>query len=542
MKQTAQRIWYFLEDHPWLTMIFGVFAQTWFTLSNRALWFSDEVRYANAYQNLVQHGKWMVLALNGQPYPDKPPIYFWFLWLLDVLTPADMPTVFFLGAALSGLFLLMASYKLARTLGFDRTVSLGGVLVLLSSFLLAGLFHYSRMDLMFAALIVLSHACFFKAFSMENQGKYPLYGFLLAGVATLVKGPLGFIFPLLTCAVFLLWKGEIRRFFTKQMGLGFLAMIGILLLWIGGVMLAEGPSFLIDTVLGKHVIQRATKTFHHREPFHYYLVAFPLAWLPWTLFAFVAPVKKAFSLEHWGGLWASRREAGPRAFLWIMFAATFIFLSSLSGKVLIYILPMFPPLAFLMVDAMTTLDQARTKRFWTIVAGLWCVLGGALLVVGDLLPFDVPLRGLGIAAAVMIGSGGLIFLSRTAGFRASILASVLAVTAWLYPVGLMVAPSMDNAMSPKRQALIIGELADDGFTPMAYRVYSGIFTYYANHNQLETSEWDELNALFNSTDKPVLSIRDKHWNSWEKNGRPDDVRIIDRQTIAGMVYYLVVRK
>lgn len=539
MKEITSRIWNFLEDHPWLTMVVGVFAQTWFSLNNRALWFSDEVRYGNAYQNLVNAGKWMVLSLNGQPYPDKPPVYFWFLWLIDTVTPADMPTVFFIGAALSGLMFLAASYVLARVLGFDKTVSLSGVLILLGTFLLAALFHYSRMDLMFAALIILSHAFFYKAFTSEKQGLWPLYAFLIAGVATLVKGPLGFIFPLLTCAVFLLWKGEIRRFLTRQMLVGFLGMLALLALWIVGVILAEGPAFLTDTVLGKHVIQRATKTFHHREPFYYYIIAFPLAWLPWTLFAFVAPVKKAFSLTEWGGWWQARREIGPRGFLWIMFGATFIFLSSLSGKVLIYILPMFAPLAFLIGDAMTRLDENRTAGFWTLVGGLWCVLGGGLILAGDLLPFPVPVRGMGIAAVTLMVCGALIFAVRNLGNKAGILATSLALTIWLYPIGLMVAPSLDDAMSPKRQGEMIGQLVDEGYTPMAYKIYSGIFTYYAGHNIEETSDPEKLLGMIESADRAVLTIRERHWNEWP--GRPVGLRILDRQNIAGMTYLIVIK-
>lgn len=539
MTNIATRIWNFLESHPWLTMIFGVFAQTWFTLNNRALWFSDEVRYGNAYQNLVQNGKWMVLSLNGQPYPDKPPVYFWFLWLLDTLTPADMPTVFFLGSALSGLFFLMAAYVLARVLDFNRTVALSGVLILLSTFLLAGLFHYSRMDLMFAAFIVLSHACLFKAFKEEKQGLWPTYAFLLAGLATLTKGPLGFIFPLLTFAVYLLWKGEIRKFFSRQMALGLVAMLGMLALWIGGVILAEGPSFLIDTVLGKHVIQRATKTFHHREPFYYYMIAFPLAWLPWTLFAFVAPIKKAFSLKHWGSLWTARRESGSRAFLWIMFAATFIFLSSLSGKVLIYILPMFPPLAFLIGDTMTRLDTTRTTRFWVMVAGVWLLFGAGLLIAGDMLPFSVPLRGLNITAVTMILAGAALFLVRRQGSKVGLLCTALAMTIWLYPVGLLVAPSLDNAMSPKRQGEIIGEYANKGYVPMAFKIYSGIFTYYSGHNQAETSDMETLNSMVGSKDKVVLSIRKKHWEEWKS--QPENLTILDEQNIAGMDYLIVIK-
>lgn len=539
MSQSITAIWNRLAAHPWLTMIFAVAAQTWFTLGNRALWFSDEVRYANAYQNLVQHGKWIVLSLNGQPYPDKPPVYFWFLWLLDTLTPANMPEVFFLGAALSGLFFVASAYILARTLGYNKDICLATILILLSNFLLIGLFHYSRMDLMFASFIVLSHACLFKAFSQEKQGRYPLYAFILAGVATLIKGPLGFIFPLLTVTIYLLWKSEAKKLFTRQMGLGLGAMLAMLLAWVAGVMIAEGPSFLFDTVLGKHILQRATKTFHHREPFYYYLIAFPLSWLPWTLFAGVAPIKKLFSLGYWNTCWSERRTAGPHAFLWILFVSIFIFLSLLSGKVLIYILPMFPPLAILTAHAMHSMDNSRTARFWTMVAGLWCALGLGLIVAGDLLPFPVPIRGLGITACVLLAGSGLLFFVRTRGFKGGLLCLTLAVTIWLYPIGLMVAPSLDEAMSPERTALAMGEYAKKGYTPMAFNIYSGIFTYYAEQDIVQVETFDEITDRIKNGENIVLVIRDKYWKQW--TDRPEGFTVIGRQTISGMTYLLVVR-
>ena len=539
MTKIVSHIWNRLEKHPWLTMVLAVFAQTWFTLNNRALWFSDEVRYANAYQNLVQNGKWMVLSLNGQPYPDKPPVYFWFLWLIDTLTPADMPTVFFLGAALSGLFFLGASYFLARTLGFDRTVSLASIMILLSTFLLAGLFHYSRMDLMFAGLIVMSHACLFKAFNEEKQGKWPVLAFVLAGIATLIKGPLGFIFPLLTSIVYLSWKGEPRRLFTRQMGLGLMAMAAILAAWVLGVVAAEGPSFLMDTVLGKHVIQRATRTFHHREPFYYYLIAFPLAWLPWTFFIAVSPVKRIFSPNHLGKLFSARKETGPLGFLWIMFLTIFIFLSSLSGKVLIYILPMFPPLAILIGHAMQSMDETRTTRLWTLVGGLWGVLGLGLILAGDLLPFPVAIHGMGISACLLIGGGAAIFAARRHGNKAGLLCSALALTLWLYPVGLMVAPSLDDAMSPKRQALKIGQYIEEGYTPISYGTYSGIFTYYAEHDLIEAKDLNQVSNIVKADDRVVLVIRERHWKNWQDH--PAGLRVADRQDIAGMVYLLVLK-
>jgi len=541
MRPLIDSLWRKLESHPWLTMTLAVLAQTWFTLNNRALWFSDEVRYADAYRNLAEHGKWMVLALNGQTYPDKPPVYFWFLWLIDKLTPADPPAVFFLGTALSGLLFLAAGYALARTLRFDRTISLASALILIATFFLAALFHYSRMDLMFAALIVLSHACLYRAFEGDAQGRWSLWAFLLAGVATLVKGPLGFLFPLLTAALYLLWKGEARKLLTRQMGLGIAAMLGLLGLWMTGVILAEGPSFLLSTVLGHQILERATNTFHHREPVQYYFIALPLAWLPWTLLLFAQPVFRILSPTHLGELWGGRREAGPRAFLWIMFLSIFVFLSSLSGKVLVYILPMFAPLAILTADALLRLDARRTARFWRLVAGLWLILGLGLILAGDLLPFfPVPVRGLGLSACLLLAGGAALLLSARHGSRAALLCSALALTIWLYPVGLLVAPSLDDALSPRRQAQIIRTYAEQGYAPMSYKVYSGIFTWYAGHNLAETGDPTQLRSWLDAADKAVLSIRRRHWDEWQD--KPAGLTVVDEQDIAGMDYLVVIKQ
>jgi 4-amino-4-deoxy-L-arabinose transferase-like glycosyltransferase len=532
-------LWARLENHPWLTMTLAVLAQTWFALNNRALWFSDEVRYADAYKNLAAHGKWIVLALNGQPYPDKPPVYFWFLWLLDKLTPFHQPAVFFLGAALSGLFFLFAAYALARTLKFDRTTSLASTLILISTFMVAALLHYSRMDLMFAALIILSHAAFYRAYTGKSEGWWPVWGFVLAGAATLVKGPLGFLFPLVDIALFLAFKGELKRLLSRRTGLGLLAMLGMLAAWVAGVILAEGPGFLINTVLGKQILERATHTFHHKEAWWWYFAAFPLAWMPWTLALFTAPVKRLFSLSFWGTLWGGRRQAGPRTFLWIMFAATFLFLSSLSGKVFIYVLPMFPPLAILIADDLRTMNAARAGRLWTLVGGLWIVIGAVLLLAGDLIPVPVPVHGMGLCAAVLVLGGAAIVSVRAKGFRAALLTCALAMILWIYPVGMLAAPSLNDAMSPRRQALVLKDYVERGYAPFAARVYAGIYTYYAGHDYPEYDKYPKLIEAMAKHDKAILAIRADHWK--EIKDRLPEFHVVDRQSIAGLVHVLAVK-
>ena len=200
---------------------------------------------------------------------------------------------------------------------------------------------------------------------------------------------------------------------------------------------------------------------------------------------------------------------------------------------------MFPPLAILVADFMVNGEQKRTTRLWTLIAGVWLAAGAGLLVAGDMLPFPVPLRGLGISACVLLAGGAALFLVRTKGAGAALLTSVIALTAWLYPVGLMVAPSLDDAMSTERQAAIIKDYADQGYEPHAIKIYSGIFTYYSGHDMLETNHLDELVESVRDKEKVVLSVRESQWPHY-KDQLPG-FRIVDRQYIAGMVYLVAVK-
>lgn len=540
MKKLTARIWNACERHPWLVMTLTVLAQTFHSLNNRALWFSDEVRYADAYRNLVVKGDWLVLALNGQPYPDKPPVYFWFLWVIDKVTPADMPTVFFIGAALSGLLFVYAGYLLARTIGAGRGTSLGSALILLSSLFLCALFHYSRMDLLFGAFILASHAAFFKAYSTDRPGLWPVWGFLLAGVATLIKGPLGFLFPLLTTLLFLLWSGNLKRFLHRNTLIGFGAMLGMLALWLGGVVWVMGGfDYLFDQVLGKHVLKRATNTFHHKEGWEYYFIALPAAWLPWTLALAGAPFRRLLKGAFWGNIWQNRNSAGHLAYSWIMAVSIFVFLSSLSGKVLIYILPMFPPMAIITADALSRWSSDRIRRVWLASAGLFALLGAVLLFGGDLFPLPTQLRGAGIAGSVLLAAAGALWYVADRGWKPGLLLMPLVVTLWLLPVGTLVAPSLDNALSPKRQALILKDYAERGYEPMAYKIYSGIFSYYSQHELFESHNWETIEAELEANDKAALIIREKHWE--EIDPKPEYLLPVDRQMISGQRYLLFLK-
>ncbi len=535
-------IWDIMETKPWLSVLFILFLQSIFTMDYRSLWFSDEVRYADVYTQMTNAGHWLVMYLNGVAYPDKPPVYFWFLSLIDTITPADGISVFFLGSALSAAFFLLSTVALARTLGCGRKTSLATGLVLLSNIFFIGIAHYSRMDLLFGSFILWANICLFKGFQDRGSGKNFLWAFGFMGIATLTKGPLGLVFPLLTAACFLIWKGKLRLIRNKKILIGLGIMLAILLAWVVGAILVDGTSF-IHNIFYKQIYQRAVSSFHHEEPFQYYLIAFPLAWLPWTLAIFALPVKKFFCIKSWGNIFANRKENHNegRDWAWIMFISGFVMLTCLSIKVLIYILPLFAPLAILTARGLFGEDGQEpvinSKRLWTAIAGFYLLLAAAAPFAEVFIPFDITLRGLSFTVLIMGLSGLALLALKKSGAYKGLLVMTAAMVLWLQPLATITLPSLDPLMSPRETAEIMKDYVEEGSYPLAHKIYSGIFSYYAGTDIYETSDLKEIEKILAEKDDVILVMQKKYYDRWKN--RPDDIKVIHEQFISDRPYLLI---
>lgn len=542
-----QRLWELMRRWPFAALALLTALQTVGTLSTRALWFSDEVRYADAYAGLLR-GKWLVLSLNGVAYPDKPPLYFWLLRALDAVTGIADPAVFFLGAAVSGLLMLYATLAWAKALRLPGEAGLLAGLALLSTLFFAGLLHYSRMDLLFAALITASQAAFCLAFRPGDEarrGRNAALALFLAALATLTKGPLGLAFPVLTTLLFLAWRGRAREFFRKDLLPGLGVLLAVVASWVLAAYAIEGPGFL-HKIFYEQIFQRATKTFHHAEPWYFYLVAFPLCWLPWMLAPVALPVRRLFAAQFWRGLLAARRAASPeadaRAWLWFSAVSGLTLLSLLSGKVVIYLLPQLAPLALLL--ALALLDSNLPwRRLWTASALLFFLLAAATSQAERFLPAPVsPDGGLPGASAVAAGfaaCGVGLLLLRKQDARHVLLALALLTAAWVQPACRVLAPSLDSIMSPKPQAMLLKSFAEQGYTPVAHDIYQGIYSYYLGGIMRETASFDVLDTVIANEDV-VLVIKKKKWDAW--TGRPEHVVKVFEQWMSGQPYYVALSR
>ncbi len=542
-----QRMWELMRRWPLAALAVLTALQTAGALSARALWFSDEVRYADAYAELLR-GHWLVLNLNGVAYPDKPPLYFWLLRALDAVTGVGDPAVFFLGAAVSGFLVLWAVLLWAKALRLQDDAGLMAGMVLLCTLFFAGLLHYSRMDMLFAALITASQAAFCAAFRTGNEaqrGRAAALAMLLAALATLTKGPLGLLFPIVTTLLFLSWRGRAREFFRKDMLPGLAVLLAVVFSWVAAAYVVEGPGFL-RKIFYEQIFQRATKTFHHAEPWYFYLVAFPPCWLPWMLAPVALPLRRLVSAAFWRGLAQGRKNASPeadaRAWLWISAASGLVLLSLLSGKVVVYILPQLPPLALLLALALRD-GSLPWRRLWLATAALFLVLAAAASQGARFLPAPVaPDGGLPGAYAVAGGFAACaagVFLLRRQEPRHVLLALALLMPAWVQPAARTLSPALDAIMSPKPQALVLQQYAKLGYTPLSHDIYQGIYSYYLGGVIRETWAFDMLDKAVAEEDV-VLVIKKKRWDAWTE--RPAQVTKVFEQWMAGQTYYVAVSR
>jgi 4-amino-4-deoxy-L-arabinose transferase-like glycosyltransferase len=338
-----------LLQQPWAQIILLlVFCSVLFILGvgRWDLWNPDEPRYAQVAKEMVERGDWILMHVNGEMYVDKPPLFFWlialssFLWQGFTSFSARFPSAF-----LSTLTVLL-TFFLGKKLYGSRTGFLSAV-VLATSFEFAYLSTRANIDATLTFFTTASLFFFFewyphgkgKGGGERDEGSLSIYGFYASmGLATLAKGPVGFILPLLVSLVYLLVQKDWKAMKRMRLLTGMALLVVIVLSWYLPAVLKGGQTFLNETLLHQTIVRFAKGTSHVRPPY-YYLFNFPVDFLPWFLFL-PGAVVYGFS---------KRREAISKDFLFLLiwFVVIFIFFSFSKGKRAIYLLPLYPAASLL---------------------------------------------------------------------------------------------------------------------------------------------------------------------------------------------------
>lgn len=294
----------------------------------------DEPRYARVAVEMKRAGEWVTPTLQGEPWLEKPPLYYWLAGLAyralgENEAAARLPAV--LAALLAaGATALVGARLFGSAAGLHAGFVLG----------LAALpFAYGRaasMDMLLAACVTVAQGLIaLRLLGIAGRLALPAAGVFI-GLATLAKGPLGLLLPGLVTLAYLLLARD-RDAWRKLLSPAAVILAALVALpWYVLAWRENGQAF-IDVFFLNHNLQRFTSTIHrHPGPFYYYVPVLLLGLVPWS--GLVAPALARVRPS------TSRGEL--MAVVWLV--APLVFFSLAGSKLPGYILPCLPPLALLM--------------------------------------------------------------------------------------------------------------------------------------------------------------------------------------------------
>ncbi|MGA7979483.1 MAG: glycosyltransferase family 39 protein, partial [Chromatiaceae bacterium] len=337
----------------------------------------DEGRNAEVAREMKETGSLLVPLYNGMPYLDKPALYFDMVAgslaaLGDTETAARLPSAVF------GLLTLLLVWAFCRRVYGGRTAAIAVVVIATVPLFIV----FSRTVIFDGALtffVCASLLAGFTALESSDQpgaGRWYTLSVLAAAMATLIKGPVGFLLPLLGLLVYARVRKVSggKRFFSPLNVAVFLVPV---LAWFVALSI-QRPDFPYYGLV-KESLMRFTSTaeFRRGAPVYYYIPVIALAFFPWSILLPEMIVRG----------WRRRGAAlGADAMLAIFALVVVVFFSISKSKLPGYVLPAIVALGVLVARvfdlAMTYPEGAPAAliRRGTLVLTAVCGAAGVFLV------------------------------------------------------------------------------------------------------------------------------------------------------------------
>ncbi len=337
----------------------------------------DEPRYAWIARDMADSGDWVTPRLYGQPWFEKPVLYYWGAALSFKLfgvgeAAARVPS------ALAALLATLALAWLASRI-YGRETARWLLLLLPTTVGMTGFSHAAATDMPFAAMLSIAMVGAAVVLGLVRDQDSPvlprtpwlallLLGFSL-GLAVLAKGPAAI---LLSGGAVLLWAASTGRWRDALRCLHPVAIASFCLTALPWYIRCarRNPDFFRIFIIEHNFKRYLTPAFQHIQPFWFYLPIVLIALFPW--FVFLLPACRS-------ALAGSRRDRPDSAislFFLCWAGFTILFFSLSQSKLPGYILPALPPLAMLLAPAVRNASLkgtigARATLFASGAAMVW---------------------------------------------------------------------------------------------------------------------------------------------------------------------------
>lgn len=509
----------------------------------------DEPRYASIAKNMAQTGDWVTPRLYGNPWFEKPILYYWTAGIGYLLHFSDewaarLPSA--IAALAAALCIGWLGWKFEST-NDDRSragessgpwnTAFLAPLIFATSVAAIGFARAATPDMLFAASITLAMAAaaiiLRDAGALRDSSDSPnifavtrknapvpllLFG-AFVGLAVLAKGPAAII---LTGGAVLLWALATRRWaaaFRLLHPYAIAAFCVVALPWYA-LCAVRNPDFLRVFILQHNFDRYLTPMFHHPQPFWFFVPITLLAILPWT-FLLIPAARDGLRL------WREKSWHDSPAFFFVCWALfPIIFFSFSDSKLPSYILPGIPALALVLAIPLSRLIREKSAFSSVIFAALGLTwigfavgglvwlrhLPGNTAIALDQAPISNPsalAHGPIILCVVLAAAAGIAIIAlSTSRRRAAVWVSLLLVCVLVEIAGTSILPDLDPFYTARPVGTILQHDLYPGrlFTYELPRSWQYGLNFYLGRN---LGEWSPLNlsaALVLTTPKGLAKL------------------------------------
>lgn len=391
-----------------------------------ALWDRDEPRYANASRHMARgmlapdgtrlSRDWVVPRWGfgtvdeaNEPRVAKPPLIYWAqagaMKLTGILTGnGDTAGAARLPSALAmTLTLAVIGVVLFRTIGARRAI--WTVFVLGSAGMVVASAKMCVTDAVLLLFITVSQLCLASIRLGSRAAWVPLVMWVSVGLAGLTKGPVGpgvMVTTLIVLALFdrtgpwtsiRSWTQAIAWLkFTRPL-LGVVIVTLVVGPWLYLVS-QRSPGFLTQAISHDVINRMKSGLEGHKGPPGFYLLSIWGTYFPWSL---LLPASIVIAWRH--------RHLPATRFALAAVIGPWVMMELVQTKLVHYVLPIFPALAFLTADAIVRCARRQYKdletRSWVVATGVW-----GLIVIGLGLAPWAAMRAFGGAGVSLFGAAG----------------------------------------------------------------------------------------------------------------------------------------
>src|SRR5258708_16469698 len=227
---------------------------------------ADEPRYAQVAREMLQRHDWITPVLYGQPWLEKPPLYYWQAMIAySIFGVSDWTAR--LPSVLDASLLVLAVYIFLRR--FRPGFELDGALIAASS---AGMIGYARaasMDMTLTAAFTIAMLGWW-GWRQSGRKIYLAVFYSFLGLGMLAKGPVA---PFLAVLVIILFAAAVREFrvlFKTLWPPRLFLFSSLALPWYFAAQV-RNPDFFHAFVVEHNLDRFSTNLYHHPEPIWYYL-------------------------------------------------------------------------------------------------------------------------------------------------------------------------------------------------------------------------------------------------------------------------------